>query len=116
MRWAWIGRLSFGLVALLSPASLLNAALPTHRLEPASGGLAGQLLSAAPGMKDPRFQRTVILMVRHGNDGAFAVTINRPMGERSLASLLENSGEKDVAIEGSARIFAGGPVQPEIGF
>jgi putative transcriptional regulator len=29
---------------------------------------------------------------------------------------LEKLGEKDAAVEGSVQIFAGGPVQPEIGF
>jgi len=38
------------------------------------------------------------------------------VGERPLASLLETLGEKETGAEGNVRIFAGGPVQPEIGF
>jgi putative transcriptional regulator len=63
--------------------------------------LAGQFLVATPSMEDPRFARTVILMARHNKDGAFGLIINRPAAERPLSQL---------------RLFAGGPVQPELGF
>jgi putative transcriptional regulator len=81
-----------------------------------SGSLAGQLLIAAPTIGDPRFAHTVILMVRHDKEGAFGIVINRPVGERSIAELLEASGEDAKDISGNIRIFAGGPVQPEVGF
>jgi putative transcriptional regulator len=42
--------------------------------------------------------------------------INRPVAESSLAKLMEMLGEKDVAASGTIRLFAGGPVQPELGF
>src|SRR5262245_4219532 len=67
-------------------------------------------------MPDPRFQRTVILMVRHGKDGAVGITINRPIQELPLATLLEKLGETDANVEGSVQVFAGGPVQPQVGF
>ncbi len=49
-------------------------------------------------------------------DGAFGIIVNRPIGERPLAGLLEMLGEKETAVAGTVRIFAGGPVQPEMGF
>src|SRR5262249_28245099 len=101
--------------ALLLPATMLHAARPTTD-PPEHTSLAGQLLIAAPSMGDPRFAQTVILMVRHDRNGGFGIVINRPLGERRLAVLLEAPGEKDAAAEGSVRIFMGGPVQPEIGF
>jgi putative transcriptional regulator len=112
----WPRRSLFGLVALLLPASLLCAAVPKHKPAAENPSLTGQLLIASPRMSDPRFQRTVILMVRHGKDGALGIAINRPVDERPLASLLEKLGEKDAAVAGSVQIFAGGPVQPEMGF
>src|SRR5258708_38757656 len=51
--------------AMLLPATLLHAALPTPTDAPEHGSLTGQLLIAAPTMGDPRFAHTVILMVRH---------------------------------------------------
>jgi putative transcriptional regulator len=80
------------------------------------GSLAGQLLIAAPTMSDPRFAHTVILMVRHDQAGAFGIVINRPVGERSIAALLEAAGDIRPDVEGRVRVFAGGPVQPELGF
>ncbi len=100
-------------VALLVVAILVGAAGP----DPSDpGSLAGQLLIAAPAMSDPRFSHTVILMVRHDQAGAFGIVINRPVGERSIAALLEAAGDTYPDVEGSVRVFAGGPVQPELGF
>jgi putative transcriptional regulator len=42
--------------------------------------------------------------------------INRPLGERPIASLLEMVGETDRSVTGTVQVFAGGPVQPETGF
>jgi putative transcriptional regulator len=104
-----------------SPAAavLLAAAaawLAPAATDPESRSLTGQLLIAAPTIGDPRFAHTVILMVRHDEEGAFGIVINRPVEERSIASLLEAPGEDVSEISGSVRIFAGGPVQPELGF
>lgn len=102
---------------LLLPTALPDAAIPDAAAPPAEGrSLAGQLLIASPQIGDPRFYHTVILIVRHNAQGAFGIVINRPVEERSLASLLEAIGTDATGIKGRARIFAGGPVEPEIGF
>jgi putative transcriptional regulator len=111
----WLKRLSV-IVACVVPAALAEAALEAPKQVPAQASLAGQLLVAAPSMGDPRFAQAVILMARHDKNGAFGIVINKPVAERPLASLLEALGEKDTGVEGSVRIFVGGPVQPEIGF
>jgi hypothetical protein len=36
-------------------------------------------------------------MVRHGQDGAMGIVINRPLGEQPLADLLAALGAKDIA-------------------
>jgi putative transcriptional regulator len=108
--------LLFALAAVLLPVALLQAALPKSTLAPAAETLTGRVLIASTGIGDPRFRRTVILIVRHGKDGALGIAINRPAGERPLASLLEPRGDKDLANAGSVRIFAGGPVQQQMGF
>jgi putative transcriptional regulator len=113
---AWLERLSV-IVACVLPATLVEAALEAPKqVPPPSTSLAGQLLIAAPSMGDPRFFQTVVLMARHDKNGAFGIVINRPMGERPLASLLEALGENDAGVEGNVRIFAGGPVQRDLGF
>jgi putative transcriptional regulator len=99
--------------ALFAATILLGAAPPDHT---DTSSLAGQLLIAAPTIGDPRFAHTVILMLRHDKEGAFGIVINRPVGERSIATLLEATGDNDPDVVGSVQVFAGGPVQPELGF
>jgi putative transcriptional regulator len=108
-----IHRTLAAIAALFAAVIVIGAAPPDHS---DTTTLTGQLLIAAPTIGDPRFAHTVILMIRHDNDGAFGIVINRPVGERSIAELLEATGDKDTKLEGSVRVFAGGPVQPELGF
>jgi len=80
---------------------------------------AGELLIASAEIGDPRFQQTVILLLRHDTSGAFGIVINRPLGERRLAELLAQTDSKDnedSTIEGTIRVVLGGPVQPQLGF
>src|SRR5437588_1044468 len=99
--------------AIFAAAMLLR---PVAAEPPEIAPLTGQLLIAAPTIGDPRFARTVILMVRHDKEGALGIVINRPVGERSIAALLEATGPDDADVAGILRVFAGGPVQPELGF
>jgi putative transcriptional regulator len=115
MSFICLQRLGAIIAAILLPATL-HAALPTPAEAPERSFLTGQLLIASPTMGDPRFLQTVILMVQHDRNGALGIVINRPLGDRPLALLLEALGEKDPSVAGAVRIFAGGPVQPDIGF
>jgi putative transcriptional regulator len=115
MSFISLQRLGAIVAATLLPATLY-AALPTPAEAPEQQFLTGQLLIASPTMGDPRFLQTVILMVRHDRNGALGIVINRPIGDRPLARLLEALGENDPGVAGTVRIFAGGPVQPDIGF
>lgn len=61
----------------------------------------------------------MVLLLRHDGTGAFGIVINHPLAERPLAALLADTDSKDStdsAIEGTIRVFLGGPVQPELGF
>ena len=79
---------------------------------PKPSGLAGQLLVAAEEMGDPRFVRTVILMVRHDATGAMGLVVNRPIGEVPIAKLLEGVGLDGTGVRGDIRLHYGGPVEP----
>jgi putative transcriptional regulator len=92
-------------VALLAPDPAQSAETKPR------ASLAGQFLIATPAMRDSRFDHTVILMLRHDQDGAFGIVINRPLGQRPLADLL---GTKDTAASGNVQVFVGGPVQPRL--
>jgi putative transcriptional regulator len=120
MRNTAMRRLVLAFAGLLLPATLL-AAVPTNPgATPGITSLQGQFLVATPAMRDPRFDHTVILMLRHDRDGAFGIVINRPAGERPLSELLAAIGDKGAQVpgnlSGSMRVFGGGPVEPQIGF
>jgi putative transcriptional regulator len=111
-------RMARPILALAALLGLLAIAPPIAAQQPDEkfASLAGQFLVATPSMEDPRFARTVILIARHNKEGAFGLIVNRPAAERPLSQLLEALGEKGAAASGTVRLFAGGPVQPELGF
>lgn len=110
----WRGR--SGALVLLLMAAFPGMALPGAAAA-ADMPLPGQLLVASRSMGDPRFHHAVILILRHDKTGAFGIVINRPVGERSIKSLLAEIGDrKDTDVSGSLRVFAGGPVEPQLGF
>ena len=109
-------RLGLIVAAFVLQTALLRAALPGPDEAPARPSLVGQLLVAAPGVGDPRFERTVILIVEQGPDGTLGIVVNKPIGEQPLASVFQALGQKDGDATGSVRVFSGGPVQPEVGF
>jgi putative transcriptional regulator len=101
-------------IACLPLAMLLAAAAEPEAT--GQGSLAGQVLIASPTIGDPRFYHTVILMVRDEKSGSLGIVINRPVGERSIESLLKATGASAVGVEGNLKVFAGGPVEPQLGF
>ena len=70
--------------------------------------LRGKLLIAAPSLFD-FFRRTVILMVEHGEEGAFGVVLNR-CSETTVAEAVPQLAELAGAEE---PVRIGGPVGPE---
>lgn len=46
--------------------------------------LAGSFLVAKPVLQDPNFRQTVVLLLEHGEQGAFGVVVNRPTKVKSL--------------------------------
>src|SRR4029450_1172808 len=69
----------------------------------------GHLLVATPGLRDPNFERTVVLLVAHEEGGALGVVLNRAT-EVPVSEVLAGWG--GLASE-PAVVFEGGPVQPE---
>lgn len=74
-----------------------------------SAATKGRLLVATPPLDDPNFDRTVVYVLEHRDDGALGVVINRPTDE-SLAEPLD----RWVELQGTPEsIFLGGPVEPD---
>ena len=71
--------------------------------------LAGSLLLAHPELKDPNFNKSVVLISAHStDDGALGVILNRPMGQ-SLAQFDGKFSYTDLA---DVPLYVGGPASP----
>ena len=77
---------------------------------PTEANLTGFLLVAHPGLHDPNFHRSIVLVSAHDQDGgALGVVLNRPTGKR----LGEVQGELLGTNLAKVPLFHGGPVNPE---
>lgn len=70
--------------------------------------LVGRLLVATPIIADPNFERTVVLVLAHGEEGVLGVVLNRPSAT-DAAELVPGWGERAAP---PALMFLGGPVAP----
>jgi putative transcriptional regulator len=68
----------------------------------------GQLLIAGPGLLDPNFWRTVVLIVEHSEEGALGLVLNRP----SETTVGEAVAELEDTLDVDDPLYIGGPVQP----
>ena len=68
----------------------------------------GQLLVATPALTDPNFNRTVVFMLEHNDEGAIGVVLNRP-SELPVATTIEPWAQHAVP---PGVLFVGGPVSP----
>lgn len=84
--------------------------------------LDGQLLIAMPVMTDPRFERSVIFMCAHSEEGAMGLIINQEARQITFSDLLERLEilpeglDKNVADIDRIPIHLGGPVETGRGF
>jgi putative transcriptional regulator len=77
--------------------------------------LSGQFLLAMPGIGDPRFEKAVIAMCVHDENGALGIGLGRIVPRIGFHGLLQ---QLDIPV-GSAPdvpIHVGGPVEPQRGF
>jgi putative transcriptional regulator len=78
--------------------------------------LEGQMLLAMPAMTDPRFERTVIYICAHNDDGAMGLVVNKTLDSIDFRELL---GQFDISAAADMRPLAvhfGGPVENQRGF
>jgi len=73
-----------------------------------SGRTRSQLLVASPPLDDPNFDRSVVYVIDHNDDGAIGVIINRPLADPDLDPI---SRWEDSLTEPPI-VFNGGPVDP----
>lgn len=76
----------------------------------------GQILLAMPAMTDPRFERAVIYMCAHNDEGAMGLVINKTLDSIDFVELL---GQLDITAGDNTPNIAvhfGGPVENQRGF
>jgi putative transcriptional regulator len=77
--------------------------------------LTGQLLLAMPGMTDPRFEKAVIAMCSHDEDGALGIGIGAHVPGIGLHALMKQL-DLDPGAAPDTPLHMGGPVEPNRGF
>ncbi|MEV0496894.1 YqgE/AlgH family protein, partial [Streptomyces spectabilis] len=68
--------------------------------------LTGRLLVATPALSDPNFDRAVVLLLDHDEEGSLGVVLNRPTPV-GVGDILEGWGDLAGA---PGVVFQGGPV------
>ncbi len=79
-------------------------------------GLAGQFLIAMPSMQDERFERAVIYLCAHNEEGAMGLVVNKPLSSITFPDLL---GQLSIEASGDVEdnpVLYGGPVESGRGF
>lgn len=76
--------------------------------------LTASLLVAMPQLQDPNFERTVMMVVQHDEEGTFGLVLNRPV-DMSAQELCEGL-EMHWGGEPETPLHWGGPVQPQTGW
>ncbi|AYB33801.1 YqgE/AlgH family protein [Chryseolinea soli] len=66
----------------------------------------GRLLISEPFLPDPNFERTVVLLCEHNEEGSFGFVINKP-SILKIAEVMEEASNLDDIV------FVGGPVQQD---
>ena len=82
-----------------------RGSVPRSRV-PEQRSLRGRLLVAAPPLVDPNFDRTVVLMLEHGDDGGLGIVLNRRSetdARRRVPRVATSSSSPPEVV------FAGGP-------
>ncbi len=69
--------------------------------------LQGHFLVASPHLADGNFYRSVVLMVKHDEEGAFGLILNRPTGN-TIREIWQMISEQDLDCD--RPLYLGGPV------
>jgi len=99
-RWVW--RLAFATGIALAAAAVTAQDRDIARLE------AGRLLYAAPGLPDPNFAESVVLLVEHTPKGSSGLIVNVPTSATVGEAVPELSDLRGARLA----VYRGGPVRP----
>ncbi|MDX2073907.1 MAG: YqgE/AlgH family protein [Alphaproteobacteria bacterium] len=78
--------------------------------------LTGHLLIATPQLQDGLFDRSVIYMCAHNQEGAMGFIVNTPIDRISLKDILDQLQMRQNVGDRELPVMFGGPVEPHRGF
>ena len=78
--------------------------------------LTGKLLLAMPAMGDTRFQKAVIFMCAHDENGAMGIVVNHPMQGVDAKELFSQLDIDTDQVNENIVVMSGGPVEKARGF
>lgn len=78
--------------------------------------LSGKFLIAMPGLGDPRFDKSVVLLCSHSPEGTMGVIVNKPGDAQPFADLLAQLNIPATPAMTAPKVQYGGPVEQARGF
>ena len=84
--------------------------------DPFALDLTGKLLVAMPGMGDPRFDRSVVFICAHSQEGAMGLIVNKPARDVDLGALMSQLEIDAGPSLSGLTVHIGGPVETTRGF
>src|ERR1700754_5005837 len=93
--------------------------LEDHKIMSDSGSpaafLVGRFLVAAPSMPDERFQKSVVFICKHDDDGALGIIVNNKVEDLPLGQVYKQLGIEVSDAAAERPVLFGGPVDPTRG-
>ncbi len=100
----------------LGPSDTIKAPHILDGRNTAEGYLTGQFLAATPLISGSCFQKSVVYVFQHNEEGAMGLIINQPLERVRFSSLLESSKVSEAMGDTQVPVFFGGPVEKTRGF
>jgi putative transcriptional regulator len=77
--------------------------------------LVGRFLVAAPSMPDARFQKSVVFICKHDDEGALGIMVNNKVDDLPLGQVYKQLGIDVPIVTAETAVLFGGPVEPTRG-
>jgi len=77
--------------------------------------LVGRFLVAAPSMPDERFQKSVVFICKHDDDGALGIIVNNKVDDLPLGQVYKQLGIEVPRPDAEQPVLFGGPVETSRG-